>query len=165
MYPNLRRTNLRYRGPVESEKFNHFYNNLSDQIQQIKTYQGLQAIELKTARQHATLRTYNRMDILVAKPDFDSAFFGVLVTYPTDRIEVPRFDTIETIGVLRNTYEYDPPLVYNDLFSFPKVAILDKMFANYHGFTLTDDDLPIEAKIYQVHDRMEAQQEEMIASE
>ena len=164
MYPNLRRTNLRYRGPVESEKFNHFYNNLLEQIDQLKKHQLKQMQTLAKDKKQIVNREYKGVKVLVSKPNYQEKTYGVSITQPANGVVVEGFKTIETIGVLTNFTHYVPPKPYNDIFSFTHVTQLDSLFSHYKGQTLSSDDLPFGYQIGMVKDKASEQESEMMSN-
>lgn len=162
MYPNLRRTNFRYRGPAESEKFNHFYNNLLEQIAQLKQRQLEQIQALSEGKQQILNREYGGVKVLVSKPNYQEKSDGVAITKPAEGVVVEGFKNIETIGILTNFTRYVPPKPYNDVFSFTHVTLLDSLFSHYQGQTLSEGDLPLTYQTAKVQEMATLQELEMI---
>lgn len=164
MYPNLRRTNLRYRGPAESEKFNHFYNNLLEQIEQLKTHQGKQAEQLEMTKKQVLNREYEGVKVLVSKPNFQEKSYGVAITQPANGVVVEGFRSIETVGILTNFAHYIPPKPFNDVFSFTHVTQLDSLFSNYQGQTMSEEDLSFSYQFEKIKALAEEQETEMMVN-
>lgn len=109
MKPTIRRINARYRGPMESQKHEMFYQSLQAAIEELKeTYHQLEETfePIKTA----TLLRHHTTDVSVFYPKPSELIDGIGITYPYQGDD-PR---IQRVGVLDKTlkqkggFEFSP---------------------------------------------------------
>ena len=109
MKPTIRRINARYRGPMESQKHDMFYQSLQTTIEELKeTYRQLEET-FKPIKSKVLFRDHSS-DISVFYPKPSVLVDGIGITYPYQG-EDPR---IERVGVLDKTikqkggFEFSP---------------------------------------------------------
>ena len=146
MKPTIRRINARYRGPMESQKHDVFYQSLQAAIEELKETYHLLEESFKPIKSNVLCREHST-DISIFHPKPSTLTDGIGITYPYQG-EDPR---IERVGVLDKTikqkggFEFSP--VAGVTRHAQRILVLDELSLGSVEATMPATQTPLEVTL------------------
>lgn len=159
MLSNLRRTNSRYRGPIESHKLSQFYQGVELNLEDLKERFNVQEAKIKKSRKLLLARDVEET-IYITRVDYSTGFYGVSIVYKIEEaLNQVHFDYA---GVLRNTVLLESEIAYRPVskaFPIQQIATLDRIFTSFDEFKVSPGMMPVESLVDANLDRTQSEQE------